>query len=79
MKINLKLKNPDQVKKLIDATSPYSEDLSEVHDRYVIDAKSVLGIFSMDLSKPIDPVSDTENDYLVSDMRKMVAPPWVLW
>lgn len=79
MKINLKLKNPDQVKKLIDTTSPYSEDLSEVHDRYVIDAKSVLGIFSMDLSKPIDPVSDTENDYLVSDMRKMVAPPWVLW
>ena len=66
MKINLKLKNPDQVKKLIDTTSPYSEDLSEVHDRYVIDAKSVLGIFSMDLSKPIDPVSDTENDYLVS-------------
>ena len=79
MKINLKLKNPDQVKKLIDTTSPYSEDLSEVHDRYVIDAKSVLGIFSMDLSKPIDPVSDTENDYLVSDMRKMVAPPWLLW
>ena len=25
-----------------------------IRDRYVIDAKSIMGIFSLDLSKPID-------------------------
>lgn len=31
---------------------PYDVDLSA--DRYVIDAKSIMGIFSIDLSKPVE-------------------------
>ncbi len=73
MKITLQLKNPDEIKKFVDITSQYSEDLNLVHGRYVVDAKSILGIFSMDLSKPIDLVSDTENDNLVNDLREFVV------
>jgi len=33
-----------------------------VSGRYVIDAKSIMGIFSLDLSKPIDLNIHAEND-----------------
>ena len=32
----------------------YDNDFDLVSGRYVIDAKSIMGIFSLDLSKPID-------------------------
>ena len=73
MKITLKLKNPTQIKKFVDITSQFCEDLSLVHDRYVVDAKSILGIFSMDLSKPIDLISDTENENLKEALRDFVV------
>ena len=73
MKLTLKLKNPGEIKRFVDITSQYSEDLSLVHDRYVVDAKSILGIFSMDLSKPIDLVSDSENDNLKNDLKEFVV------
>ena len=43
----------DLVKKFVDVVTKYSEDIDLIRGRYVIDAKSVMGIFSLDLSKPI--------------------------
>ena len=43
----------DLVKKFVDVVTKYSEDIDLMRGRYVIDAKSVMGIFSLDLSKPI--------------------------
>ena len=73
MKLTLKLKNPNEIKKFVDITSQFGEDLSLVHDRFVVDAKSILGIFSMDLSKPIDLVSDTENENLAVALKEFVV------
>lgn len=73
MKLTLKLKNPGEIKRFVDITSQYGEDLNLVHDRYVVDAKSILGIFSMDLSKPIELVSDTENEDLVNALHEFVV------
>ncbi len=73
MKLTLKLKNPAEIKRFVDITSQYSEDLNLVHDRYVVDAKSILGIFSMDLSRPIDLVSDIDNANLRDDLREFVV------
>ena len=73
MKLTLKLRNPEEVKKFVDITSQYGEDLSLVRGRYVVDAKSILGIFSMDLSKPVDLVSSAENANLRRDLREYVV------
>lgn len=43
----------DLVKKLVNLVTQYEEDIDLVRGRYVIDAKSVMGIFSLDLSRPI--------------------------
>ena len=34
--------------------TPFDADMDLVCGRYVVDAKSILGIFSMDLSKPLE-------------------------
>ena len=38
----------------IDKVKSFVNDFDLVSGRYVIDAKSIMGIFSLDLSKPID-------------------------
>lgn len=73
MKLTLKLKNPNEIKKFVDITSQFGEDLSLVHDRFIVDAKSILGIFSMDLSRPIDLVSETENENLKVALKDFVV------
>ena len=44
----------EAVKEFVDIVSRYDVDMELVSGRYVIDAKSIMGIFSLDLSKPID-------------------------
>lgn len=41
------------VKKFVNTVSKYDFDIDLVSDRYVVDAKSIMGIFSLDLSKEI--------------------------
>ena len=40
----------------------YIFDFDLISGRYVIDAKSIMGIFSLDLSKPIDLTIHTDED-----------------
>ena len=43
----------EKVKQFVSITNEFDTDFDLVSGRYVIDAKSILGIFSMDLSKPL--------------------------
>jgi len=43
-----------QSKIIVNEITKYDNDFDLVSGRYVIDAKSIMGIFSLDLSKPID-------------------------
>jgi phosphotransferase system HPr-like phosphotransfer protein len=44
----------DKIKNFVDITNQLDCDIDLVSGRYVIDAKSIMGIFSLDLSKPIE-------------------------
>ena len=48
------MKTIDKVKSFVNAITQYEYDFDLISGRYVIDAKSIMGIFSLDLSKPID-------------------------
>lgn len=52
--IKIKLDTIDKVKNFVNTISKYDFDFDLVSGRYVIDAKSIMGIFSLDLSNPID-------------------------
>ena len=44
----------DKVKAFVNDITKFDSDFDLVSGRYVIDAKSIMGIFSLDLSKPIN-------------------------
>lgn len=52
--IKISLNSIDKVKAFVNEISKFNCDFDLVSGRYVIDAKSIMGIFSLDLSKPID-------------------------
>lgn len=50
---NITLKSINDVKDFVNIVNKYDFDVDLTSGRYVVDAKSVMGIFSLDLSKPI--------------------------
>ena len=52
--VKISLNSIDKVKAFVNEISKFDCDFDLVSGRYVIDAKSIMGIFSLDLSKPID-------------------------
>lgn len=51
--VNIKLSLAENVKSFVNIVSRYSYDMDLRAGRHVVDAKSILGIFSLDLSHPI--------------------------
>ena len=43
----------NEVKDFVNTISRYDFEIDLISGRYVVDAKSIMGIFSLDLSKPI--------------------------
>ena len=52
--VQISLNSIDKVKAFVNDITKFDNDFDLVSGRYVIDAKSIMGIFSLDLSKPID-------------------------
>ena len=52
--VQISLNSIDKVKSFVNEITKFDNDFDLVSGRYVIDAKSIMGIFSLDLSKPIN-------------------------
>lgn len=74
--IRVSLNSIDKVKTFVNEISKYDFDFDLVSGRYVIDAKSIMGIFSLDLSKPIDLNIHAEGEKL--DEVLAVLKPYVV-
>ncbi len=62
--VKVSLNSIDKVKTFVNDINRFDFDFDLVSGRYVIDAKSIMGIFSLDLSKPIDLNIHAEGDKL---------------
>jgi phosphocarrier protein HPr len=51
--VPIKLSFAEEVKTFVNVANRYAYDMDLRAGRHVVDAKSILGIFSLDLSKPI--------------------------
>ena len=51
---HLMLNSINDVKDFVNIVSKYDFDVDLTSGRYVVDAKSIMGIFSLDLAKPLD-------------------------
>ena len=52
--VKISLNSIDKVKAFVNEVTKYDAEFDLVSGRYVIDAKSIMGIFSVDLSKAVD-------------------------
>ena len=52
--LQISLNSIDKVKSFVNDITSFENDFDLVSGRYVIDAKSIMGIFSLDLSKTIE-------------------------
>ena len=70
--VQISLNSIDKVKSFVNAITQFEFDFDLVSGRYVIDAKSIMGIFSLDLSKAIDlNIHDDDN---MDEILKTLAP-----
>lgn len=58
------------VKIFVDLVSRFPFDIDLISGRYVVDAKSIMGIFSLDLGKKITMVAHSENTV---DLKKAIS------
>ena len=52
--VKVSLNSIDKVKTFVNLINRFDAEFDLVSGRYVIDAKSIMGIFNLDISKPID-------------------------
>ncbi len=60
--VKISLNSIDKVKSFVNVISQFDSDFDLISGRYVIDAKSIMGIFSLDLAQDIDLTIHAEND-----------------
>ena len=72
--VQISLNSIDKVKSVVNTISQYDYDFDLISGRYVIDAKSIMGIFSLDLSKPIDLTiyTDTNVDEVLEALKPYI-------
>ncbi|MBQ3064680.1 MAG: HPr family phosphocarrier protein [Clostridia bacterium] len=51
---DIRLNNIDDIRRFVGITSASPVDIDLAAGRYLVDAKSIMGIFSLDLSKPVN-------------------------
>ena len=72
-KVQISLNSIDKVKSFVNELSKFDFDFDLVSGRYVIDAKSIMGIFSLDLAKPID-LNIHANEEALEEVQESLKP-----
>lgn len=72
--IPIKLSYAEEVKTFVNTVNRYPYEVDLRAGRHVVDAKSILGIFSLDLSKPISmEIYADDCDDLLNDVKPFMA------
>ncbi len=73
-KVNILLGTINDVKEFVNAVTKYDFEVDLISGRYAIDAKSIMGIFSLDLSKKIELQAHTETgDKFFAEINKFIV------
>lgn len=68
--IRISLQMASSVKEFVNIVQKYAFDIDLRCDRYIVDAKSILGIFSLDLSLPINvEIHSDDCEQLINELK----------
>lgn len=72
--LHIMLSSINDVKNFVNIVNKYDYEIDLTSGRYVVDAKSIMGIFSLDLTKPIKMEIHTEDaDNIVNELKPYVT------
>ena len=60
----------DKVKAFVNTVNKYPFDVVIMSGRYIIDAKSIMGVFSIDLSKPVKLYINSDDKNAINKIEK---------
>ena len=70
---DIMLSSINDVKNFVNIVNKYNFDVDLTSGRYVVDAKSIMGIFSLDLSKPIKvEVHSEDADVFIEELKPFI-------
>ena len=70
--VEISLNTMEKAKSFNNEIAKFDYDFDLISGRYVIDAKSIMGIFSLDLSKPIDLAIHAESN--MDEIMEVLKP-----
>ncbi|MDW7655546.1 MAG: HPr family phosphocarrier protein [Bacillota bacterium] len=70
-KFQVHLKSINDVKEFVRIVNEFPYDVDLASGRYIVDAKSIMGIFSLDLARPIEVEIHSQN---CSDLTERLKP-----
>ena len=70
--VQISLNSIDKVKSFVNSITQFDFDFDLISGRYVIDAKSIMDIFSLDLSKPIELAIHSEAN--IDEIMEVIKP-----
>ena len=72
--VQIRLSTIVDVRDFVNAVVAYSGDVDLASGRYVVDGKSIMGIFSLDLSKPIELVAHSDDaDKFLAEIKEFIV------
>ena len=60
-RVTVNLNSITKVNKFVNETTKFESDIDIISGRYICDSKSVMGVLSYDLSKPVDIMIHSDN------------------
>lgn len=66
--IKIQFRGLDSVKNFVNILTRFENEFDIVDQRYVIDAKSIMGLFSLDLTHPLDLKIYSEDEAVIKNV-----------
>lgn len=70
--MRLKINEIDKIKKICKVCNEFVDDVYAVSGKHRVNAKSLLGLLSLDLSQEIELIIDTYKDSTISDFMTKI-------
>lgn len=70
--VNIRLSTVDNVKRFVNDIMEFDCEFDIVSDRYIVDAKSIMGIFSLDLSKILQLRIQTDDEQILEKIEEKI-------
>ena len=73
-KVNILLQSINDTKDFVNIVNRFPYNIDLCSGRYVIDAKSIMGIFSLDISNPVEMVVyDDDPEELIKELDRFIV------